>query len=170
MGKRTSNSFSSGFTLGEVLVVLVILAILIAILIILINPLEQIRKTRDSNLKNVVVEYLNACTRYYANHSEMPWNDSPPLALAFAKEPVLSYTQMLVGEGELKPEFNDALDKNNRQIYLTAKTNPPKIIVCFDPGSRALSADEETMYDIDGTLKTGCPDSGEECYWCVQQE
>lgn len=77
---------------------------------------------------------------------------------------------MLIREGELKPEFNDALDKNNRQIYLTAKINPPEVIVCFDPGSKSLSADEETRYGVDGSLKAGCPNPEEECYWCLRQE
>jgi len=161
---------SKGLTLSEVLITLVVLAILVAILIVIINPLEYLHRTQDSNAENVAIEYINACTRYYANHGEMAWKSSPPSSLAFDKEPVLGYTQMLISEGELKPEFNGALDKNNRQIYLTAKTNPPEVIVCFDPGSKSLSVDEETRYGFDGSLKEGCPDPGEECYWCLRQE
>jgi hypothetical protein len=148
----------------------VVLAILIAVLIILINPLEQLRKTGDSNKRNMAAEYLNACTRYYANHEEMPWQDTSPLALAFNEEPVLSYTQKLIEDKELKEEFNRFLTDNSHQVYLTASLSPPEVIICFDPGSKALSADEETRYGVDGSLKAGCPNPGEACYWCLRQE
>lgn len=71
MKKSLSLSWSEGFTSGEVLVVLVVLAFLVAVLIIILNPLEMLWKTRDSNLKNAVIEYLSVCTRYYANLGEM---------------------------------------------------------------------------------------------------
>ena len=162
--------FPKGFTLAEVLVVLVILAILIVVIIALLNPLEQLRKMDDSNLKNMAAEYLNACTRYYSNHGEMPWGEEMPSALAFNEEPVLSYTQALIEDQELKEEFQNALGKENLKVYLTATLNPPEVIICFNPGSKNLSADEETRYEIDGSLKAGCPNPEEECYWCLQQE
>lgn len=161
---------SRGFTLGEVLVVLVVVAILVAVVIILINPLEQLQKTDESNLKNAAAEYLNACTRYYSNHGEMPWGEVALSALSLNEEPVLSYTQKLMDDRELSEEFNNALNKDNRKVYLTAQVSPPEVMICFDPASRTLSSDDETRYGIDGSLKAGCPNPGEECYWCLRQE
>ena len=170
IGPSSSSSWNEGLTLGEVLVALTVLGFVVAVLIVIINPLEHLHRTQDSNAKNVAIEYINACTRYYARHGEMPWLRIEPTAASFNEEIVKGYTQILISEGELKPEFQEALGKNASRAYLTAKISPPEVIVCFDPGSKALSADEETKYAIDGTLKTDCPDSGEECYWCVQQE
>ncbi len=59
-----------GFTLIELLVVIGILGILAVGLLAAIDPFEQLKKGRDTNLRNVTVEYVNACTRYYATHGE----------------------------------------------------------------------------------------------------
>jgi len=65
--------FSLGFTLIELLVVLGILGILAAGLLAAIDPFEQLKKGRDTNMRNTVIELLNATTRYYATHGDLPW-------------------------------------------------------------------------------------------------
>jgi len=64
-----------GFTLIELLVVIGILGILAIGILAAIDPFEQLKKGRDTNLRNVTVEYVNACTRYYATHGVLPWGD-----------------------------------------------------------------------------------------------
>lgn len=62
-----------GFTLIELLVVIGILGILAAALVATIDPFEQLNKAQDANIKNVMVEYLDANIRYYATHNDYPW-------------------------------------------------------------------------------------------------
>jgi len=166
-----------GFTLIELLVVIGILGILAVGLLAAIDPFEQLKKGRDTNLRNVTVEYVNAVTRYYATHGTMPWGDAALNTTTLADNTVKTYTQKLIDEGELKPEFQDALGDNAAKIYLTGKAAPDPIqaIVCFDPDSRSLSADATTLYDSSGVEKEGCEADADiktkvatVCYWCAR--
>jgi len=165
-----------GFTLIELLVVIGILGILAIGILAAIDPFEQLKKGRDTNLRNVTVEYVNAATRYYATHGELPWGI---VALGTGTlnahwGTATDYTQMLIDEGELKQEFKDALGTANAsKIYLTGNDDPLQAIVCFDPDSKSLSADATTMYNNDGTAADPavCPDPDAPpatCFWCVR--
>ncbi len=89
---------------------------------------------------------------------------------------VQTYTQALVDEGELKLEFQDALGDNATKIWVTGKGYDPadtsiQAIVCFDPDSKALSADATTIYNSDGTDNSAnCPSTTAvaTCYWCAR--
>lgn len=162
-----------GFTLIELLVVIGILGILAIGLLAAIDPFEQLKKGRDTNLRNVCVEYVNAVTRYYATHGELPWGSA-----ALASGTLFShwgaasdYTQMLIDEGELKAEFKEGLgDANAGLIYLTgyADPDPLQAVLCFDPDSKSLSADSTTAYDSAGAAAAACPDISAACYWCAR--
>lgn len=158
-----------GFTLIELLVVIGILGILAIGILAAIDPFEQLKKGRDTNLRNVTVEYVNAATRYYATHGELPWAEgSEPSGASLDTATMIPYTQMLVDEGELKPEFQDALGDNAQNIFVTGIADPLQAIVCFDPDSKSLSADATTQYDSVGTADSTCPDVDLPCYWCVR--
>ena len=62
-----------GFTLIELLVVIGILGVLATALVTTIDPFEQLRKAQDANVKNALVEYVNANLRYYTTHNNLPW-------------------------------------------------------------------------------------------------
>jgi prepilin-type N-terminal cleavage/methylation domain-containing protein len=168
-----------GFTLIELLVVIGILGILAIGLLAAIDPFEQLKKGRDTNLRNVTVEYVNATTRYYATHGVMPWpTGSEPSATPLSDTTFYAgdgtgYTEILIAEGELKPEFQDALGANADLILVTGNPDPLQAIVCFDPDSKSLSADATTRYSADGTDNSVagggvCPDVAEVCYWCAR--
>ncbi len=159
-----------GFTLIELLVVIGILGILAIGLLAAIDPFEQLKKGRDTNLRNVTVEYVNALTRYYATHGTMPWAEgSEPDADSLDDATVQTYTTALITDGELKPEFQDALGDNAEKIFVTGVDDPLQAIVCFDPDSRSLSADATTVYNADGSdASATCPDVAVECYWCAR--
>jgi len=166
-----------GFTLIELLVVIGILGILAIGLLAAIDPFEQLKKGRDTNMRNVTVEYVNAVTRYYATHGDMPWKTTLPSGDGLDDATIITYTQMLIDEGELKPEFQDALGDNATKILITGKGTPDPIqaIVCFDPDSRSISADATTLYDEFGVEKTGCEATALikdkiaiVCHWCAR--
>src|SRR3990167_4073205 len=68
---------SEGFTLIELLVVIGILGILASALVATIDPFEQLKKGQDANVKNALVEYINANVRYYTTHNVFPWAPVP---------------------------------------------------------------------------------------------
>ena len=170
-----------GFTLIELLVVIGILGILAIGLLAAIDPFEQLKKGRDTNMRNVTVEYVNAVTRYYATHGTMPWAEgSEPVAAplsdgSFYAGDGSGYTEILIAEGELKPEFQDALGASEDFIFVTGIDEPLQAIVCFDPDSKSLSADATTLYDNLGEVLVGCEADadvptkiGIQCYWCAR--
>src|SRR5450830_1024428 len=74
--KKLFKQSKKGFTLIELLVVIGILGILAAALVATIDPVEQLNKATDANVKNTVVEYITANIRYFTTHQAMPWADS----------------------------------------------------------------------------------------------
>ncbi len=61
-----------GFTLVELLVVVAIIGVLAAVLLIGINPLEQMRKARDTGKLSRCKEAVSAGERYFAFHNTDP--------------------------------------------------------------------------------------------------
>ena len=157
---------NKGFTLIELLVVIGIIGILAAGILAAIDPLEQLKKGRDSSKRSVCVEVFNALTRYYAINGQFPWGASSYSAnLSGAQSAVIN---RLTAVGELKPEFMQGLPAGASTaltIYQSAATAP--IYVCFDPESKAISADPTTIYSVPGT--TGCVGAtNQSCYWCAR--
>ena len=152
---------SLGFTLIELLVVLGILGILAAGLLAAIDPFEQLKKGRDTNLRNTVIELLNGFTRFYATHGELPWCDAGTCS-TFTTPTELSdttfwdentgYLQKLINDGELKTEFRTGLGTGNAARIYATSSDPTEIIICFQPDSKALRNDGTVQYDADGTV------------------
>lgn len=171
---------SKAFTLIELLVVIGLLGILATGLLAAVDPFEQLKKGRDTNLRNVVVEYYNASIRYYATHGELPWCDGTdcsagPGTTPTALSSLTTYTDLLVGDGELKEDFETALGGNADKVYVTSP-DEVSIYACFRPESKSLRGDDSTRYDQDGALNTAdCGPSvdadtkrANECYWCAK--
>ena len=67
--RKLPNSFSpNGFTLTEVLVVIAIIAVLVVIAVGSLNPITQMRKSRDSRRKSDLSQYRAALEAYAAAH------------------------------------------------------------------------------------------------------
>lgn len=171
---------SRGFTLIELLVVLGILGILAAGLLAAIDPFEQLKKGRDTNMRNTAIELTNGFTRYYATHGGLPW--CPAGTCVTIATVLLStdafwnattgYLQDLIDDGELKSEFRVGLGTSNAgRIYVTS-TDPTELIICFQPDSKSLRNDDTVQYNADGATNAtkNCDTAGTTngCYWCAR--
>ena len=152
-----------GFTLIELLVVIGILGILAAGLLAAIDPLEQLKKGRDTNKRAVAVELLNASTRYYAVYGSMPVS-SYGGAVTGATAPV----NVLTATGELKTTFMVGLPTGTNNA-LILNMNSSSASVCFDPESKSISGDPTTIFSATGLPPTvGTCGVTAACYFCVQ--
>lgn len=176
-----------GFTLIELLIVIGVLGVLAAGLLAAVDPFEQLKKGRDTNLRNVVVELHNSFTRYYATHGELPWcagvvgvcalNSGTPIQVSNATfEP---YLDLVILDGELKgadgADFVSNLGEGNAdRVYVNSDTGV-SVSVCFAPESKSLFQDRATKFAQDGTADAiTCPETGKDlanilsCYWCAK--
>lgn len=171
-----------GFTLIELLVVLGILGILAAALLATINPVEQLNKATDTNLKNVAAQFVSANVRYYAVKNALPWSSaanggaacysSGTTLSSVALSSLTTCIQTLVTEGELKSSF---LSSPNLNSAIVSNPNPQTsnaadTIVCFQPKSESQQRDPNTRYTQAGVTGTNCKSTGgtANCYWCAQ--
>ncbi len=167
-------SHKRGFTLIELLIVVGILGILAAGLLAAIDPLEQLKKGRDTTKRNIAVEYHNALTRFFAVQGEFPWGQGNTLAVTTLNDmDTAGYTQTLINSGELKSSFNQGLPGNaGDQITVANPVADADIFVCFQPESKAVRGDPSTIFsDTSGTIDTtNCPDAtgATTCYWCAR--
>jgi prepilin-type N-terminal cleavage/methylation domain-containing protein len=181
---------AKGFTLIELLVVIGILGILATALIATIDPFEQLRKANDSNVKNVMVEFLNANLRYYTTHSAMPWadvDDGGYLGCGTESDPntgeILTPTALndvggddcvnaLIDDGELKTSFTNA-SGILAKVSIIGSGNTAT--ACYMPESKSGQRDPQTKFKPDGTLedadtcKAVTDNTGQDCYYCAEQ-
>ncbi|HUV47191.1 MAG TPA: prepilin-type N-terminal cleavage/methylation domain-containing protein [Candidatus Bathyarchaeia archaeon] len=163
-----------GFTLIELLIVIAILGILAIGLMAALDPLEQLKRGRDTSTRNSVEEFYNAALRYYSIKEEFPWGASSEIALALSAA-TGTYIQSLIDAGELKPRFADDVNKLGR-IFLTSTHADflgmrDDISVCFVPESKATRADANTKFNNLGITADNCPTTdftSNTCYWCVR--
>lgn len=158
-----------GFTLIELLVVIGIIGILAAGILAAIDPLEQLKKGRDTNKRSICVEIFNALTRYYAINGQFPWGagSQPEIKLADAEGSIIT---PLITTGELKPEFMRGLPAGVADQITICQPNPGgPVYICFDPESKSISADPSTIY-VNKCGDTGAPcnppSPSATCYWC----
>lgn len=173
--KKLLTSFKStaGFTLIELLVVIGILGILATALVATIDPFEQLNKAQDSNVKNALVEYLNANVRYFTTHNAMPWDatgancHTGALPSAATVSTLSDCTTALISEGELKQGY--ATYNGLSKIYITADSSN-NVVGCFKPASKSQQKDSLTKFNSDGSDGSDCKSSNgtQDCYWCTQ--
>lgn len=163
---------SSGFTLIELLIVIALLGALAVGLLATIDPFEQLKKGRDTSLRNTVSEFYNANLRYYSTKGEFPWTETPTSGSAWNQFGGAITELMTVGE--LKQKFPDlAGTANLNKIYVNS-TSDDHVSVCFSAESKAFQEDLNTIYDMSGVAQTsGCKSQmtgtlGSGCYFCVQ--
>ncbi|MBI4100339.1 prepilin-type N-terminal cleavage/methylation domain-containing protein [Candidatus Microgenomates bacterium] len=135
-----------GFTLIELLIVIALIGILAVALLSAINPLEQMRKGRDSARRSDSTELLNAIERFYASFQCYPWEwdgadctATPlggPIAVNAASFGVAGDLEWLLTNNELKAEFErrDAVD--DQLLCMTADATTDVVSVCFEPESQ----------------------------------
>lgn len=67
-----------GFTLVELLIVIALLGVIATIVIAAINPIEQANRASDAGKKSDASQLVSAIQRYYASHSQYPWEIVDP--------------------------------------------------------------------------------------------
>lgn len=159
-----------GFTLIELLIVIALLGALAIGLLATIDPFEQLKKGRDTSLRNTVSEFYNANLRYYATKGQFPWTSFPSTGTVYPN--YTSAVAELVSVGELKSRFQDLAGSSNlAKIYVSSPTSE-QLSVCFKPESKAFQEDPNTIYDqTGGTSIPNCKSQGTggtDCSFCVQ--
>lgn len=138
-----------GFTLIELLVVIGILGILAAGLLAAIDPLEQLKKGRDTSKRDMAIEMTDAVNRYFAVYGTMPWGAAaiPATALSSSAGLISTTIDQLTTTGELKPTFKAGLGANAALLTAVGGLNGAGFAVCFDPESKSMAADTtNTIY------------------------
>lgn len=161
-----------GFTMIELLIVIAILGILAIGLMVALNPLEQLRRARDTSTRSTARDFYDGALRYYATKEVFPWT-TDEIDAGTLLTMTSGYIQSLVDAGELKDRFKD--DTTQLSKIVVTSTHPDTLLnmddiaVCFQPESRAVRDDASSKYDVNGIVDGNCPDATSTvCYWCVK--
>ena len=151
---------SKGFTLVELLIVIGLLGAIALIVIAAINPIEQANRARDSRFQADGGQLVSAIERYFASHSNFPWEDCSASGcttstdeefgfLSAASEAVglcgtdCNTQGLLITSDELKNEFlardwlkSTAADSDKIQIG-KAQGSSTSVYACYVPLSKS---------------------------------
>lgn len=163
---------TKGFTLIELLIVIALLGALAVGLLATIDPFEQLKKGRDTSLRNTVSEFYNANLRYYSTKGQFPWGTAATAGSAYPG--FTSTITELITVGELKSRFQELAGTGNLAKIFVNSTSAEHISSCFKPESKAFQEDLNTIYESSGaTSSVTCKSqttgsSGSDCYFCIQ--
>ncbi len=167
------NLTQKGFTLIELLIVIALLGALAVGLLATIDPFEQLKKGRDTSIRNTTAEFYNANLRYYSTKGNFPWGTGSTLTVQSLNAMGADVTE-LINVGELKNKFVELAGTGNLAKIFTTSTGPEHLAVCFKPESKSFQEDPVNFFSSDGqTSGTTCKSqtsgtSGIDCYYCVQ--
>lgn len=169
---------SAGFTLIELLIVIALLGALAVGLLATIDPFEQLKKGRDTSIRNTVSEFYNANLRYYSTKGYFPWGQGETFNAMSLTDSAMTdassgYVKKLIDAGELKNKFIDLAGVGNLAKVFVTSTSDESEAVCFKPESKSFQNDPNTIYDDEGGDGTDCKGAASgaatgDCYFCVQ--
>lgn len=135
-----------GFTMVELLVVISIIGILATAVLAALNPVEQLRKGRDTSRKADAQTLLGALDRYQASFGCYPWqmtagacNTATALtaqtidAADFANTPAVGIMYELMAKDELKSQFTSRAAITAQNFWISVTNSQASI--CFEPES-----------------------------------
>lgn len=152
-----------GFTMIELLVVIAVIGILAVALLATLNPLEQIRKGRDTRTRSDASQLTSATERYNASLGYFPWqaSEGQDLAGTGADIPFIQINgggsvtgctlttctiagilQNLTSTNEVKASFIDritATTARNVYLYFNDENTGASVTSCFIPESNTFA-------------------------------
>lgn len=157
-----------GFTMIELLVVIAVIGILAVALLATLNPLEQIRKGRDTRTRSDASQLASAIERYNASLGRFPWQategedvDDGPNGEAIGFERVngggtiadctatggatcdiADLMAVLESTNEVKTSFIDritATTSRSMYLYYNDEATGGSVTVCFMPESNTFA-------------------------------
>jgi len=178
-----------GFTMIELLIVIAILGILAVAVLSAINPLEQIRRGRDTSSRSDSEQLVNALERFYASRGFFPWQTSEgdTTGLAWTASTAGGAWTDILGDlmnaQELKSGFTARITAgtaNPLYLYHNGLSSGNSVYGCFLPQSNSMrigaaadcalrtSATDFPMTDAcGGDCATGTYTSGMTCMLCL---
>lgn len=152
-----------GFTMIELLVVIAVIGILAVALLATLNPLEQIRKGRDTRTRADSSQLTSAVERYNASLGYFPWQsgEGEDLAVGSADVPFLQINGggsvtgctltdctiegvlgQLTSTNEVKSSFVDRItdaSAADTYLYFNDESTGGAVIACFTPESNTFA-------------------------------
>lgn len=153
----------NGFTLIELLIVVATLGLLIVVVVVTINPIEQIKKARDTSTLNTASELLGAIIRSATTTNKSPLETEAKGVVISLPEGQKIVSAVVTG-GELKSSFQDTTKNMRNNLYLTGKVDLASLYLCFVPESESYRESNLTAYDKYGASEN-C--SNNTCYLCL---
>jgi prepilin-type N-terminal cleavage/methylation domain-containing protein len=152
----------AGFTMIELLVVIAVIGILAVALLATLNPLEQIRKGRDTRTRADASQLASALERYNASLGKFPWQASEGQAVTVdfkdiknsdatgTIDPPCSVTSCVMKDvlttltdtSEVKSSFIDRITATGARdlyVYYNAANTGSSVTVCFMPESNTFA-------------------------------
>jgi len=155
-----------GFTLVEMLIVIAIIGVLAVAVLSAINPVEQMRKARDTRRKSNAAELLNAVERYYTTNETYgtaytvgAGNDC---TTAIANQVVAADLADLTATNELKAEFVNRIGTADNYLYSAVDATSELVLVCF----QIESATNIAKYT---GAPNYCTDAGGDSFVCLPE-
>ncbi|MDP3955078.1 MAG: hypothetical protein Q8Q15_01815 [bacterium] len=149
---------NQGSALPETIIVLIMVALLMAITFVLINPLEKLRKTRDTNRIIYSTELLRAFERFYVSEGRMP-EISP--AVSSVDCPVVVKSQPVANLSDLHSELSSWLFEQilrpENSLYVGFIPDKNQVKICHKVEAEA---------NVRLVQKSGCS-LGSEAFTCV---
>jgi prepilin-type N-terminal cleavage/methylation domain-containing protein len=162
-----------GFTLIELLIVIALLGALAVGLLASVDPFEQLKKGNDTSTRGAAEEFYNSVIRYYAQRSALPGGLVSGTVTGL--DNMSSTISAIADAGELKKDFYNLAGSSKLARITVSVPNSEKLIVCFNPESKAFRNDQNTIYNSTGLLMpTGtaagaCPNgTSTGCFVCFQ--
>lgn len=181
---------SKGFTMIELLIVIAILGILAVAVLSAINPLEQIRRGRDTGSRSDTEQLINALERFYAQRGFFPWQSSEAdmsgYTLWAPSTSAADWADLLgdlIDTEEIKESFTARITNktaNPLYVWFAGTSTGDSVYACFLPQSNSFKADgaEECVLRSAGgdfPISLACPDpcntgtytAGAKCMVCL---